>query len=284
MEARSSDPDPMEIDHTVIGHKCDRHGFAEDSPFLTLEEWGVTHGDRIRYLQKLKDAEILCPNEYPNLDAAIAYHRQFPANDRYPDTVVTFENGRILKPGEQLTPFVPIWVEPAANDLPTPPTTLREIPANTPEPKQSSSAIYGWNKSRRMYQINIEIRIERSDGGHGASYSTHMFYDTGSTILSLSLADRDELGISTHDCRPLILHIANGQQVSATYVICQTRILNEKHQILVPWMTEKLAFFPHGEAHSSNMLLQQNNFVCSTPDSSVLYAAKTRFKLASLMF
>ncbi|EER37268.1 predicted protein [Histoplasma capsulatum H143] len=79
-----------------------------------------------------------------NLDAAIAYHRQFPANDRYPDTVVLFQNGRILKGVERACS-----AQPAANDASTLPTTLmRKIPENTPEPKHSSSAIYGWNKSR----------------------------------------------------------------------------------------------------------------------------------------
>ncbi|OAX79416.1 hypothetical protein ACJ72_06265 [Emergomyces africanus] len=33
------------------------------------------------YLEKLKAAETLCPNYYPNFDATVAYHRQFPAND-----------------------------------------------------------------------------------------------------------------------------------------------------------------------------------------------------------
>ncbi|KAG5292685.1 hypothetical protein I7I48_04846 [Histoplasma ohiense] len=44
---------------------------------------------------------------------------------------------------------------------------MRKIPGNTPEPKHSSSAIYRWSKSRRMYQIEIEVRIERSDGSYG---------------------------------------------------------------------------------------------------------------------
>ncbi|OJD25401.1 hypothetical protein ACJ73_03226 [Blastomyces percursus] len=125
----------MEIDHTVIGYKCP--GFADDSPSLTLGEWGLTHGDRIRHLQKLKDAEILCPNNYPNLDAAIAYHQQFPANDRFHDTVVLFENGRILKSDKDATPTVfANGVERACSDQPVPMTLptvqqlLREIPAS----------------------------------------------------------------------------------------------------------------------------------------------------------
>ncbi|KAK2783977.1 hypothetical protein FQN52_009356 [Onygenales sp. PD_12] len=86
-----------EIDHHDPTHKCDRPGIPEDSPFTTMGVYGETHGERVRYLQDLKGAQLLCPKHYPNLDAAIEHHKQFPANDEYPDMLVHFQNGKVVE-------------------------------------------------------------------------------------------------------------------------------------------------------------------------------------------
>ncbi|KAK2738144.1 hypothetical protein FQN55_000764 [Onygenales sp. PD_40] len=86
-----------EIDHYDPGHKCDRRGIPKDSPFTTMGVYGETHGERVRYLQDLKDAQLLCPKHYPNLDAAIEHHKQFPANEEYPDMLVHFQNGKVVE-------------------------------------------------------------------------------------------------------------------------------------------------------------------------------------------
>ncbi|PGG96927.1 hypothetical protein AJ79_09406 [Helicocarpus griseus UAMH5409] len=67
----------MEIDHEVQGHKCDYARFDGSSPFLNTEEFGFTHGERIRWLHRVKEAKIVCPGQDKNFDAAIKYHEQF---------------------------------------------------------------------------------------------------------------------------------------------------------------------------------------------------------------
>ncbi|KAK2812063.1 hypothetical protein FQN50_001773 [Emmonsiellopsis sp. PD_5] len=84
----------QECQHTsFLGHNCDRPGFnyACDGPLMG--EWPTTHGKRIRHLQQIKEAQIMCPMQDENLDAAIAYHQQYSAEDQCEDTVVWLQHG-----------------------------------------------------------------------------------------------------------------------------------------------------------------------------------------------
>ncbi|KAK2798057.1 hypothetical protein FQN50_008969 [Emmonsiellopsis sp. PD_5] len=101
---------PDKIDHHDPRHKCDHSGIPKDSPFATMGVYGETHGERIRYLQDLKDAQLLCPKHNLNLDAAIEHHKQFPANDEYPDTLVHFQNGKVVEKID-LDGRYPLWIE-----------------------------------------------------------------------------------------------------------------------------------------------------------------------------
>ncbi|KAK2798440.1 hypothetical protein FQN51_007703 [Onygenales sp. PD_10] len=279
-----------EIDHYDPGHKCDRRGIPEDSPFTTMGVYGETHGERVRYLQDLKDAQLLCPKHYPNLDAAIEHHKQFPANEEYPDMLVHFQHGKVVEK-KDLDARYPLWLEgrfsicssqptssqppastPPATDLPSHPTTLQQVPANSPERKKATSAIYGWNTIR-------QVRVPTY--GTGATYSTVMYYDTGSNTLSLNFADRAMLGISVNDTLPVVMNtVAKREWVR--YIEGQIRVLTEKHEVLVPWSDEHLVFVGGGPAHLSNHLLQDNNFVCSTPDK-LMFVAKSRVRLAAMV-
>ncbi|KAK2788971.1 hypothetical protein FQN52_000125 [Onygenales sp. PD_12] len=81
----------QESEHTsFLGHKCDRPGsnYACDDPLMLMGESPTTHGKRIRYLQQIKEAQIMCSMQDENLDAAIAFHRAYPADDQCDDTVV----------------------------------------------------------------------------------------------------------------------------------------------------------------------------------------------------
>ncbi|KAK2775745.1 hypothetical protein FQN53_002993 [Emmonsiellopsis sp. PD_33] len=233
-----------EIDHYDPGHKCDRRGIPKDSPFTTMGVYGETHGERVRYLQDLKDAQLLCPKHYPNLDAAIEHHKQFPANEEYPDMLVHFQNGKVVEK-KDLDARCPLWLEitrifweARALDC-----LNKCLPANSPEPEKATSAIYGWNTVRNQYNsVYLQYWCNRFN----------VYYDPGSTMLSFNFTDRAILGISEEDCLLIMMTISTATRTKiASYYVWYQTILNEKHEFPVPWSDEYLISL-------LNRLLQDN--------------------------
>ncbi|PGG96779.1 hypothetical protein AJ80_09783 [Polytolypa hystricis UAMH7299] len=113
-------------------HGCDR--LPLDSPLTTLQGYGFTRGERIRWLQDVKEAKLLCPVQDDNIDAAIAYHRQFDPNTNYPDTLAWFQYGRLVSNGwEGVNPEFAKWTEGAISLLSI--FEVESIVPSTPLPK-----------------------------------------------------------------------------------------------------------------------------------------------------
>ncbi|PGH11848.1 hypothetical protein AJ79_04645 [Helicocarpus griseus UAMH5409] len=106
----------MAINHEDPTHECDRPGRAQDSPAQTsnlMNAYGTTHGDRIDYLQRLRDEKVFCPIQDQNLDATIEYHRQFPAGEEeIRGELIWLQDGRAYYSLEEGVDIKrPLWTE-----------------------------------------------------------------------------------------------------------------------------------------------------------------------------
>ncbi|KAK2808509.1 hypothetical protein FQN50_004718 [Emmonsiellopsis sp. PD_5] len=92
--AKADSPDQ----HPDTYHNCEHPNFAHyplDGPLLATV-WPITHDGRIQQLQRIQASGQLCPAQSRNVDAAIAWHRQYPANEHCPDDRKFFQFGRLL--------------------------------------------------------------------------------------------------------------------------------------------------------------------------------------------
>jgi hypothetical protein len=83
------------------------------SPELNWK-WPLTHSERIMELQELLTMDYYKRN-HENIQAAIEYHRGFPAGEFCSDNRVYFMDGRKLD--EEEDPLPPMWAEVKLSQL-----------------------------------------------------------------------------------------------------------------------------------------------------------------------
>lgn len=85
-------------------------GFSPTFPHDFMGKWPLTRAERVQELDFLSQHyNQTSPRE--NIDAAKAWHSQFPPDVIVPDQIVTFQDGKIVKESELQPEGGPVWEE-----------------------------------------------------------------------------------------------------------------------------------------------------------------------------